>query len=333
MVQAEFIGTSFKDVMEKTRKILGDDAFIVHSEETKEGIKVIATNDEKDLQNLEVNLSNKQNHDYVVTKDTLKNFKKTLEEGKSPIDVIKYVIDICEKQNLSSEFCDAWLNALSGDFKKDHFFLDDALERILPFNEQWIRKLTPTTPVILVGSPGCGKTSTLGKLLVILKSLKKNVRVVSLDTQKAGGTAQLDQYLTAFSMTLDIGETAYTYAKNDCITKDQILLVDTPGVNILSREGQEYFFKLSEKIREPLTLVLPNDLKAPLMMEIANEFKNYNVKFLIGTRFDVDHNYGGFFTTSFKCGLEPVLFSETPKLSEPMHVITPQKTLQLLTRV
>ncbi len=337
MGQAEFVGTTLKEAIEKTKKILGEDAYILYSEDTKDGVKVIATSDEEDIALLENRKEaetpqNFEKNVYSVTRNTLQNFKKTIQEQQSPMDVIRFIADTCLHQELSTPFCDAWLNALSPYFKKDHFYLDEALEQIMPFNENWIRERSPENPIVLVGPSGSGKTAMVGKLLLILKSLKKNVQVVTLDTQKGGAISQLSQYLSPFAMSLEVGYDGYLKAKKECLTKDQILIVDTPGVNILSKDGQEFFYHLSEKLRDPLTLVLPNDMKGSLMTDIANEFKTYNTQYLIGTRFDVEQKYGRFFTTVFENQIQPVLYSDNPKISEPLHVISSQKTLKLLTQ-
>ncbi|CAO5677477.1 MAG: Signal recognition particle 54 kDa protein [Holosporales bacterium] len=334
MGQAEFIGKTLKEAIEKTKQVLGEDAFILHSEETKDGIKVIATNDENDATILDQTKAHPNGKNiYAVTRNTLQEFKKTIKEDQSPIDVIRSIIDVCSYQGLSTPFCDSWLNALAPDFKKDRFYLDDALEKIIPFNDHWIRSRSPEQPIILVGPSGGGKTAIAGKLLLILKSLKKNVQVVTLDTQKAGAISQLSQYLAPFAMNLEVGHDGYLKAKKECITKDQILIVDTPGVNILSKEGQTFFYKLSEKLRDPLTVVLPNDMRGDIMSQMAHEFKTYNAKYIIGTRFDVDRKYGGFFTTIFENQLEPVLYSDDPKISNPLHIINSEKTLSLLTSI
>ena len=122
----------------------------------------------------------------------------------------------------------------------------------------------------------------------------------------------------------------YLKEKDTALKNNQILLVDTPGIDILQKDGQEYLFKLSKQIKAPLTLVLPNDMEANLRSEIATEFAEYNTQYLIGTRFDICTNYGTFFNCAHKNKLTPVLYSNTPTISTPPNVLSAESTLILL---
>ncbi|CAO5680609.1 MAG: Signal recognition particle 54 kDa protein [Holosporales bacterium] len=321
MVQTEFLAPSMREALNKAKEVLGEDAYIISSEQTEKGVKIFAT-----IQDHQP----KPETSFPVTKQTLRFFKEELLEKSNPLEGIRHVIDICQKSEISGDFCDAWLELLAQDLKKDSYFLDDSFAAMIPFNENWIHELTPQTPVIVVGSPGCGKTSVIGKLAVILKSLKKNVHVITLDTQKAGAYEQIKTYVSPLQIPLDVGYEAYIKAKEFAVTKDQIILVDTPGINILSDQGHEYYFKLSQKIRDPLTLVMPSDLSAKVMQDIAAEYMTYKTKYVIGTRFDTPCPLGNFLNMAYINKLIPILYADSEKLSQTLKILSAKKLLLLL---
>lgn len=323
MVQTEFLAPSMREALSKAREALGDDAYIISSEQTEKGVKIYATSHMTD-QPIQTETA------FPVTKQSLRFFKEELLEKNNPLEGIRHVIDICQKSEISGDFCDAWLEMLAHDLKKDSYFLDDSFSSMIAFNENWVNELTPLTPVIMVGPPGSGKTSTIGKLAVILKSLKRNVKVVTLDTQKAGALEQLKTYLTPLHIQLETGYESYIKAKEQAQTKDQIILVDTPGINILNDQGHEYYFKFSQKIRDPLTLVMPADLCAKVMNDIAAEYMTYKTQYVIGTRFDTLCLLGNFINMIYKNKMTPILYADCEKLSTPLKILSAKKLLLLL---
>lgn len=327
MAHREFFGQSIREVLTKAKDVLGEDVYIVDSQEMNGGIKIIATNDA--LIKDEFALGKNQEF-HPITSKTLQTFKKEDFSLEKPIDAIKFIVDICDKQNLGFAFCEAWLEALSADLKNDFFFLDDSLDKLLHFQPDWLKNASSENPIVLVGPPGCGKTSTLGKIALTLKSLSMNIKVITLDEQKAGAFEQLSAYVNPMQLSVQVGYASYLKEKELALRDNKILLIDTPGINILSQEGQEYFFKLSEKLQIPLTLVLSNDLHHTIAFDIAKEFSMYNTKYLIGTRFDTSGQYGCFFSTAYQHKLTPVLYSHSPRILEPLNILCARRTLNLI---
>ena len=326
MSQQAFYAKTIKEALDKAKRELGDDAFVVNSEKTEKGIKIVATNSEDNSSDLN---HIKKDNAYPVTRKTLEKAKEKLTALEKPIDAIKYIVDTCERQHLGFDFCEKWLEAVSPDLKKEAFFLDDSLSRIISFNENWINERTYEEPIILVGPQGAGKTATLGKLALILKSAKKNVRVVTLDEKKAGAIEQLSAYLNPLQVSLGKGYDAYLKEKENAMRDNAVLLVDTPGINILSKEGQVFFFKMSERFQTPLSLVLPSDLNENIALEMAKEFIVYNTRYLVGTRFDLASYYGGFFSIAFQNKLTPLFYSDSARISDPVKILCARRALNL----
>lgn len=320
MGKSEFIGSSMREALNKAKEVLGENAYIIESEETESGYKIYASAD--DMPDVSA-----VKH-YPVTKSMLRAAK--IQEYEKPFDAIKYVFELSQRQGIDRAVTESWLSLLSQDMKKEKLLIDESFSKLLSFDENWIYDLDYKKPVVVVGSPGCGKTSTIGKLAIILKSLKKNVSVVTLDTHKAGSISQLSTYLSPLDIKLHQGYDAYLKQKEEAIRFDKILLVDTPGVNILDSEGQDYCFKLSEKIRDPLTLVMPNDMSAAIAYDVAKEFKGYNAQYLIGTRFDVGNTFGTFVNNAYYHQIKPVLFSNSPKIKSGLFILSARRLLGLM---
>jgi flagellar biosynthesis GTPase FlhF len=338
MAQSEFVGSSMRDAFEQAKKILGEDAYIIRSEQTEKGVKIFAQKSTDEPCLIPVHI------DAKIESDTKRYYKPILRQDiqrlqkkevldfdikLDPITLIKNVVRICEKHGLGGDFCDAWIDLVSKQFYTGEDLLKETLSELITFNTEWVYKLQSTIPVIFVGPQGSGKTAFIGKLAVVLKSLGRDLRIITLD-QKAGAFHQLKTYMDMLEVHTEQGIEKYLIEKDAAIKNNQILLVDTPGINILEQEGQEYLFKLSEQITTPLTLVLPNDMSENLRCEIAAEFVEYNAQYLIGTRFDITKNYGTFFHCAYKNKLTPVLYSDTPAISVAPKILSTESALALL---
>lgn len=336
MAHSEFIGSSMRDAFEQAKKVLGEDAYIIKSEQTEKGVKIFA---EKSLSepffsspglDLAKEPDTKIQHKPIFIKDIQRQEKKEdSNTGPDPITLIKTVVSICDKHALDRNFCDNWIDLIAKNFSSRDLLLESTLEKLIKFDPEWIYTLKSEIPVTFVGPHGAGKTAFIGKLAVVLKTLGHNVRVITLD-EKAGAFQQLKTYMDILEVPIQQGISHYLTEKNAAIKNKQILLVDTPGINILQKDGQEYLFKLSEQVKTPLTLILPNDMDANLRMEIATEFAEYNAQYLVGTRFDTSTSYGTFFNCAHQNKLTPVLYSNTPAISTPPNILSAESAFALL---
>ena len=334
MTQSEFMGSSMRDAIEKAKKILGDDAYIIKSEQTEKGVKIFAEKSEDELflskPSLDFTTKSlaKVQRKPILIKDLQKQKALDAQKNTDPITLIKRVVSICDKHKLDRNFCDSWIDLISKNFSNSESLLEDTLSQLIKFSPSWIHTLSADIPVTFVGPHGEGKTAFIGKLAVVLKTLDRNIRVITLD-EKAGAFQQLKTYMDMLEVSVQQGIEHYLTEKNTAIQNNEILLVDTPGIDILLKSGQEYLFKLSEQVKTPLTLVLPNDMDASLRMEMATEFVEYNAQYLVGTRFDTYTSYGSFFNCAHKHKLTPLLYSSTPAISTPPNVLSVESTFAL----
>ncbi|HCU06028.1 MAG TPA: hypothetical protein DIC42_00360, partial [Holosporales bacterium] len=203
MAQSEFIGSSMRDAFEQAKKILGEDAYIIRSEQTEKGVKIFAQKSTDESYVAPASL------DALIDSETKIHYKPILRQDiqrqkeqeildtgtkLDPITLIKNVVRICEKHSFNRDFCDAWIDLISKQFYNGEDLLAETFSELIKFDPEWIYTLQPHIPVTFVGPQGSGKTAFIGKLAVVLKSLGRDFRIITLD-QKAGAFHQLKTYM------------------------------------------------------------------------------------------------------------------------------------------
>ena len=227
------------------------------------------------------------------------------------------VCDLSDYHQLGDELGETWLHALNPEFSKLPITLTPAFNRIIPHELNGLDYLLSQTHIILVGSPGCGKTVTTAKLAAMLLDTGKRVRVVTLDTLKSSGSEQLSAYLTPLQLKLHIGS-------QHLLNEDthEITLIDTPALNIRLKEDRDYLTELKAHINAPLTLVIPADMNPLEVDQIAFGYHSVGAESLIVTRLDLVTRYGALLLATQK-GLKLVLTSESPQLAHELsHIST-----------
>ncbi|MDP2193764.1 MAG: ATP/GTP-binding protein [Alphaproteobacteria bacterium] len=333
MTLSAFVGTSMQEAMEKAKRVLGDDAFIIRSELTVDGVKIYAQKQLEDNPYItEENLSSSIEDERVIApviRSNLKASKETHTIHTHIINMITEIVQLCDAHHAGGKFCDAWIQALSRKSDPLDHILENSFSDLISFMPEWIFKLSDQVPVTFVGPPGAGKTSFIGRLSAVLKSKGKNVRVLTLD-DKAGSFEQLKTYMDILEIPIAQGIENFANSKQQAKVNQEILLIDTPGVNVLDDQGHKYMYHLSEYIKSPLTLVMPNDIQDYIIEEMAKEFAQYNTKYIIGTRFDINKHYGAFLRCAHNYQLIPILYSQSPEITSTPCIISASSMIQLM---
>ncbi len=233
------------------------------------------------------------------------------------LTAIGAVCDLSDYHQLGDELGETWLHALNPEFSKPPITLTPAFNRIIPHESNGLDYLLSQTHIILVGSPGCGKTVTTAKLAAMLLDTGKRVRVVTLDTLKSSGSEQLAAYLTPLQLKLHIGS-------HHLLNEDtqEITLIDTPALNIRLKEDRDYLAELKAHINTPLTLIIPADMNPLEVDEIAFGYHSVGAESLIVTRLDLVTRYGTLLRATQK-GLTLLLTSQSPQLAHELsHIST-----------
>ena len=108
--------------------------------------------------------------------------------------------------------------------------LAGALDRYFAFSPMPLG--TADKPIVLVGMPGAGKTVTIAKLATRLVMQKQAVRVITTDTVRAGGFAQLEAFTKILKLNLiSAGTPAELRAAVAGAEGRGHILIDCPGGN------------------------------------------------------------------------------------------------------
>ena len=186
--------------------------------------------------------------------------------------------------------------------------------------------LASSKPLVFVGAPGAGKTLTVAKCATQATLGKKNVAVLSTDTERAGGMEQL----AAFTRLLKISlmEIEDSHALQDALTMHKtshLLLVDTAGCDPFREQEREFLRTLVTSAGGAAILVLPADGDVTELLDRTQEFQKLGATRLFMTRLDLTRRLGGLLRLAFETRLPLTHFSASSKVTEapqPLNALT-----------
>lgn len=224
-----FIGPTMSHVMSQIKKDLGEDAVIISSRTQDDGsLRVSAAIEEEPvLETVEEMLEGVQ--------DPALLFGGITDYGALPDAVLENKLEVIAKalmrHNVPGHIHDKIMTQAeqitAGTAQE---ILAAAFEKVFRFDP------LPTTayeqPMMLVGQPGAGKTTTIAKLAARAVFHKLKVVVITADTVRAGGVEQLSAFTRVLNVPLVKVNSPEELKKalNDHKKADQIL-IDCPGLN------------------------------------------------------------------------------------------------------
>ncbi len=166
-------------------------------------------------------------------KDAMREVRMALLEADVALPVVRTFIDRVKERAVGKEV----LNSLSPGQVLVKIVNDELVEIMGQANESLDLKAQPPAVVLMAGLQGAGKTTTAGKLALLLQDReKKKVAMVSCDVYRPAAIKQLETLAEQVSATfipsevgqspVEIAANALTFAKNNHI---DVLLVDTAG--------------------------------------------------------------------------------------------------------
>lgn len=187
-------------------------------------------------------------------------------------------------------------------------------------------------PIMLVGPSGAGKTICAAKLTADAVLHERPVNLISTDTVKAAGIAQLDHFAQLMKQTVSTAESpdelgAVIRAKKD----NGVVIVDTPGVNPFDIDELKDLLTFIQKVEAEPVLVLPAGLDAVDAQEIAGVFARMGCQRFIATRLDASRRYASIVMAARPGFLSLAAISRSPYIADGLDPATPLGLARLMT--
>ena len=178
------------------------------------------------------------------------------------------------------------------------------LRKMIPVRAETLVKPPNKKIIMLVGSTGVGKTTTIAKLTArfTLKSEKEyKVGLIVLDTYKIGAVEQLTQYARMMKVQIETVVSPADFAdKLDTMSNQDYIFIDTMGsspYDIEKIENIKEFLDTGNYSHEiEVMLVLPSSLKYEDLLENYNSFSKLNIDTIMFTKLDETKGFGNIFS-------------------------------------
>ncbi|MEO5338353.1 MAG: GTP-binding protein [Magnetospirillum sp. WYHS-4] len=186
-------------------------------------------------------------------------------------------------------------------------------------------------PIMLVGTPGSGKTITTAKLAARGTLAGQSVTVVTTDTRRAGGIEQLAAFTRILGLELATADTVEEMRQ--AVAKappDGTLLIDTAGINPFSDTEMDTLTQLIRVSEAEPVLVLPAGGDAMESADIAACFAHLGASRLLVTRLDMARRVGSILAAADAGRLMFCNVSITPHVADGLSPINPVSLARLI---
>jgi len=213
-------------------------------------------------------------------------------------------VDIPE--NMAYEVADK----ISGHFDEDDEYQPVLLSAAQMLIDQLPRRrgaelFKPGQKVVLVGPPGAGKTSLMGRLAgYLISSRKLPVCLTSLDQVKVSAPEELQTY--AEILNVDHYEMPHEVDRKmlDRRGQDKVTLIDMPAINPRHREPIAVYTEKLARIKPHRVIgVFPALYRASDLFDIVRAFRPLKMTDLAFTMTDQTERLGGMIAISIQTGL------------------------------
>src|SRR3989338_1874194 len=301
------------EAMDLIRKEMGPHAVIVSSVDAKTGVEVTAaldTNDENEA------LS-----------------QAPVGEVGSALFRLNQLFLLCELHRLTERFRDHWLETVASYGQTQEDVVAEALSTLVAFDHKLLFEPSYKEPLVFIGPHGSGKTVSLTKTAIMYLTQGYNVRLFTTDTSKASAYLQLKTYADAMGKDVECVATRDELRKLFANASGEIILIDTPGINPYDAQELYQIKDILSGLPARTFLTLPAGLDAKESSEIADRMSQLRPNALIVTRCDCAKNLSGPLSAAYDANLALCVYGEAAELVSTLKPLTPQKYLELMTRI
>jgi flagellar biosynthesis protein FlhF len=189
----------------------------------------------------------------------------------------------------------------------------------------------PERPLMLVGLPGAGKTSTLAKLATGAKLANWPVVAITCDLAKAGGIDQLAVYAKALEITAYQAKDAATLERAVAAAPaGALVLIDTAGANPLRPEELTALSQFAAAAKAEPVAVLAAGGDVSESTEQGQLFSEIGCQRLIASRIDAVRRYGGILAAADAGQLAFAEFGISPEIGKGLEFFGADALARLL---
>jgi flagellar biosynthesis protein FlhF len=189
----------------------------------------------------------------------------------------------------------------------------------------------PPRPLMLVGPPGAGKTVTTAKLAARAAMAGDPVKVVTIDTIRAGGVDQLSAFTKVLEVPLTAADSPEELGRAlNGERQGAATFIDTPGTNVFDPREFGDLKDFTQTLDIELVLVLAAGADASEAAELAEAFSTLGLRRLIVTRLDVSRRLGSLLAAADAAHLTLSEASATPFVGQGLTRLDPVALARLL---
>ena len=312
-----FNAASMNEIMRQIKRELGDDAVIISSRTQDDGsLRVTAAIEENAAPEGIVEI-----HDDIDgIEDTSALFGGIQDYGDLPDHNLDAQLDIISKlltrHNVPGFLHDKIMSQAESNPVGDALnILTTTFDSVFSFDT--LPEKSYERPMMLVGQPGAGKTTTIAKLAA--RAVMNNLKpvVITADTTRAGAVEQLAAFCRVLNVSLIKVNNPEQLKKAimDNGNADQIL-IDCPGLNAFDASAMKELHSYIRVVPMDLIVTLPGGMDMEECTEIARAFAVLGAKWLVPTRIDMTRRLGGILAAADAANLSFAGMGNKPDIAD-----------------
>ncbi|MBN2607284.1 MAG: flagellar biosynthesis protein FlhF [Thiotrichales bacterium] len=347
-----YLGPNMRQVMALVREELGDDAVIMSTRNTDEGVEIVAAIDPESSMKQEAPLQQgarasftspelshqsgqsfgKENQEIqkmaaelqavkTMLKDQLAGLAWNHSEKMEPekVRLLKRLVQLGVGWDLAQELVDG-LESLNDNSWSEVLV---ELERRIPTGMGDVVDMGGV--VALVGPTGVGKTTTIAKMAsrFVMRNSPSQLALITTDCYKIGAQAQLKTFADLLGVPVYVaaseGELLNLLAS---LTSKKLILIDTAGLSQKDSQIEQQPTKTKmglETIRNYLVMSAATQLS--VMKDIVSAFGKVGLKGCILTKLDEATQLGNILTVLIEHKLPPVYVSNGQRVPEDLEPV------------
>ena len=308
-----FHGSTVTEVMQAVRKELGENAIIVSTLESENGVKITAALELED-----------------VFKTHEPEEETALESTFTPDDLC----DVLKYHGVGDESLEALMQALAPvNFQPEPG--TTLWESVFSYSPlEFKQEESPSTMVLmLIGSPGSGKSVTIAKLAAQALLSGKFVNVITCDAQKAGAVSQLSTYMEALDLNLNVAHTTEELRDEVKSTPEgSVILIDTPGINTYDPQEVNSLAEKVVALKVSPIWVCPAGEHPDESLEKMEVLQSLGCSRMIISKLDTVRRVSGALTSCLDKGMSLVGLSDSPMIADEIIPANSNSFSTLLTK-